>query len=91
MRFSIDQGSTARMRVSPRCPGAPRPSRARSLDAGRSPGSRPRRGPPSRRSAMAWWAAVGPVAGTGRSQLRGQPLARSRFSPCGPPASGGTL
>jgi len=36
----IDLMSTARMRVSPRCTGAPRPSRACSLDSGRSPGLR---------------------------------------------------
>ena len=37
---SIDSESTARLRVSPRCIGAPRPMRARGLDSGRSPGYR---------------------------------------------------
>ena len=37
---SIDKRSTARLRVHPRCTGTPRPRHARSLDTGRSPGSR---------------------------------------------------
>ena len=51
---SIDKGSTARLRVHPRRIGTPRPRHARSLDAGRSPGSRVvRLVPPSRLATMA--------------------------------------
>ena len=68
-------GDDSRRRVLPRCPGAPRPLRARSLDAGRSPGSRVA----DHRSAPPAAAFSCPDRGqwhrgrTRRLQLRGQP------------------
>ena len=86
-------GTTAAGGSLSRCPGAPRPLRARSLDAGRSPGLQlgiVRR--PVRLLVPHGTMALDQAR---RLQLRGQPrtnrrktgFARSRFSPCGPPAS----
>ena len=68
----------------------PARTRARSLDTGRSPGSRVVAcAPPSRLAAMASRGAGSPRTVAGAAALSGFTL--SRFSPCGPPASDGRL
>src|SRR3984957_16916821 len=97
MRVLRHRLTTARLRVHPRCTGTPRPPRARSLDAGRSPGSRVLTGFRllAPRDAGKWHGGTRLAAHScgGSSPALGHDprVWLSRLSPCGPPASGPRL